>query len=61
MDEMYYDFEQFLQQMKQTTENLKQMNEAIGYMRWQFGDTKEYENFVKAMHDATDGWMSSHC
>lgn len=58
---MDYDFEHFLEQMKQTTANLKSMNEAISAMRWQFGTPKEYEDFVKAMNDATDGWMSSHC
>lgn len=61
MDTYDYDFYEFMELMKKTTQNLKQMNEAINAMHWQFGEPEEYLEFINAMNEATTGWMSSHC
>lgn len=55
------EFDEFFELMKQTTANLKKLNEANEHMRWQFGEPEEYEEFVKEMDRATTGWISSHC
>lgn len=57
---MDMEFEQFKELMKQTTENLKKMNQAQSYMRWQFGSPEWYKEFVSALYEA-EGWTNSHC
>lgn len=60
-DDIYYDFHEFLDLMKKTTENLNRMKLMQERMRWQFDYPAEYESFLAAMNDTTEGWVSSHC
>jgi hypothetical protein len=57
------EFDEFRALLKQTAENLKKMNEAQKYMRWQFGgsDLEEFAEFVTELEEARDGWVSSAC
>jgi len=61
MSEIEMEFNKFMILMKEVTENLKKMNAAQSHMRWQFNEPKEYIDFVAAMDEATNGWISSHC
>lgn len=62
-NEINYDFHQFVDLMKQTTENLKKMREAMDAMRWQFGgsDLDEFADLRLEIEASTDGWISSAC
>lgn len=55
------EFHEFFDLMKQTTTNLKKMAEAQRHMRWQFGEPKEFLEFVTELNETLDGWVSSSC
>jgi hypothetical protein len=63
MDEAYLDadFRQFMELMKKTTENLKQLDAIARRQRFQFGTPKELSDFVEAMEANLTGWISSQC
>lgn len=56
-----YDFDKFKALVIKTTQNLKEMQAATQHMRWQFGSPEWYEEFVKALDDTKEGWVSSNC
>lgn len=55
------EYDEFIELMKQTTENLKKMTEAANRMRWQGIDEKAFNAFVNQLDEAKDGWISSNC
>ncbi len=59
-DYLYYEFEEFKQQMAEATALLKKMNEAAEYMRWQYEMDEVMKEFEKEVERA-DGWLSSWC
>ncbi len=56
-----FDYYEFRDRVRETTQNLKKLSEAQENMRWQFGDPHWWNDFVKEVQRAHDGWMSSHC
>lgn len=55
------EWEEFIELMKQTTENLNKMTKTQAYMRWQFGEIEELNELIEAMNDATNSWIRSNC
>lgn len=55
------EFTQFMELMKQTTDNLKKMSSIQNDMRYQFGHPQIFEDFVEALNDTQHGWVSSNC
>jgi len=47
--------------MKKTTDNLRQMQQTQEEMHWQFGEPQEFLDFVDALNDTQNGWVSSNC
>jgi len=62
-DNIDYDFYQFIDLMKQTTDNLKKMNEMQRAMRWQYGgtDNETFAGFKQELEETQEGWVSSAC
>ena len=59
-DYLYYEFEEFKQQMAEATALLKKMNEAATYMRWQYEMDEVMKEFEREV-DTANGWLSSWC
>jgi hypothetical protein len=57
---MDYDFNEFKKQMAEVTANLKKMNEAANYMRWQYEMDEAFKEFEREVADAS-GWLASWC
>lgn len=55
-----YDYEEFRKQMAEVTANLKKMNEAAEYMRWQYEMDEAFKEFEREVQ-AASGWLSSWC
>lgn len=60
-EQEYYDFSEFQRLMEEATVKLQQMTHMQDRMHWQFDYPKYYEEFVEAINDVKNGWMSSHC
>lgn len=56
-----YDWDEFRKQMAEVTANLKKMNEAANYMRWQHEMDEAFQEFEKEMNEAANGWLASWC
>ena len=61
LDEEYYNFFDFQNAVEAATAKLRRINEMQRVMRWQFGDAEFYQEFLNALQDAQEGWMSSAC
>jgi len=59
-DDLYYEFDEFKEQMAEATALLKKMNQAANYMRWQYEMDEVMKEFEKEVADAS-GWLSSWC
>lgn len=60
LDDQYYEWAEFRQQMAEVTAKLKQMNKAANYMRWQYEMDEAFKEFEREVQDAS-GWLSSWC
>lgn len=55
------EYQEFLELMKQTTENLKKMTAAAEAMRWQGINEEAFNAFQTELYNAQSGWVSSNC
>lgn len=60
LEEEYYDFSEFMRQMREATDILKKMRVAAQRMRWQYEMDSVFKEFESELDDAK-GWLSSWC
>jgi len=57
----WFDSADFKNLIQETTKNLNKLTIMQQRMRFQFGDPEWYDEFVKAVTNAQEAWMSSWC